>query len=34
VDYRPGLRHFYDRCGFTPTEAGLIKLRHSETGAA
>ena len=27
VDYEPHLRPFYDACGFTPTEAGLIRLR-------
>ncbi|WP_043615306.1 GNAT family N-acetyltransferase [Ensifer sp. ZNC0028] len=28
VDFDPELRDFYlDRCGFTPTEAGLIQLR-------
>ena len=27
VDYEPQLRAFYDACGFTPAEAGLIHLR-------
>ncbi|GAB2558816.1 GNAT family N-acetyltransferase [Kribbella endophytica] len=28
VDYEPHLESFYlDACGFTPTEAGLLKLR-------
>lgn len=27
VDYEPHLRGFYSRCGFRPTDAGLIKLR-------
>jgi GNAT superfamily N-acetyltransferase len=27
VDFEPHLRHFYvDRCGFRPTDAGLIRL--------
>jgi GNAT superfamily N-acetyltransferase len=26
VDYEPHLRHFYARCGFTFTEAGLLHL--------
>ncbi|GAB2570702.1 N-acetyltransferase [Paractinoplanes abujensis] len=27
VDFEPRLRHFYlDRCGFRPSEAGLIRL--------
>ena len=26
VDYEPHLRNFYARCGFRPTEAGLIRL--------
>jgi GNAT superfamily N-acetyltransferase len=28
VDYEPHLTHFYRRCGFQPTEAGLIRLNH------
>ena len=27
VDYEPHLREFYRACGFTPTEAALIRLR-------
>ena len=27
VDYEPHLRQFYRACGFTPTDAGLIRLR-------
>ena len=27
VDYEPYLREFYKACGFTPTDAGLIRLR-------
>ncbi len=27
VDYAPDLREFYRACGFTPTDAGLIRLR-------
>ena len=27
VDYEPHLRAFYQACGFTPTDAGLIRLR-------
>ena len=27
VDYKPHLRDFYRACGFTPTDAGLIRLR-------
>ena len=27
VDYEPHLREFYRACGFTPTDAGLIRLR-------
>lgn len=27
VDYEPHLKEFYTRCGFHPTDAGLIKLR-------
>ena len=27
VDYDPDLREFYRACGFTPCEAGLIRLR-------
>ena len=27
VDYQPDLREFYQACGFTPTDAGLIRLR-------
>ena len=27
VDYDPELRAFYDACGFTPSDAGLIHLR-------
>ena len=27
VDYEPHLREFYGRCGFVPTDAGLIRLR-------
>ena len=27
VDFEPHLTGFYRRCGFVPTEAGLIKLR-------
>lgn len=27
VDYEPHLRDFYKACGFTPTDAGLIRLR-------
>ena len=27
VDYDPHLREFYQACGFTPTDAGLIRLR-------
>src|SRR3984893_17130978 len=27
VDYEPHLREFYRACGFTPTEAGLVRLR-------
>ncbi len=27
VDYEPHLREFYQACGFTPTNAGLIRLR-------
>jgi predicted N-acetyltransferase YhbS len=27
VDYEPHLRPFYERCGFRPTDAGLIHLR-------
>ncbi len=26
VDYEPHLREFYRACGFTPTDAGLIRL--------
>jgi GNAT superfamily N-acetyltransferase len=26
VDYEPHLRHFYESCGFRPTDAGLINL--------
>ena len=26
VDYEPHLRGFYARCGFQPTEAGLVRL--------
>jgi GNAT superfamily N-acetyltransferase len=26
VDFEPHLRGFYERCGFGPTEAGLIRL--------
>ena len=26
VDFEPHLRHFYRRCGFRPTEAGLLRL--------
>lgn len=26
VDYEPKLRRFYQRCGFQPTEAGLLDL--------
>jgi predicted N-acetyltransferase YhbS len=26
VDYEASLAPFYDRCGFTPTNAGLIRL--------
>jgi hypothetical protein len=28
VDFEPHLRPFYARCGFRPTEAGLIRLRE------
>lgn len=28
VDYEPHLREFYRACGFTPTDAGLIRLRQ------
>ena len=27
VDHTPDLRDFYRACGFTPTDAGLIRLR-------
>ena len=27
VDYEPHLAAFYERCGFRPTAAGLIRLR-------
>jgi GNAT superfamily N-acetyltransferase len=27
VDFEPRLREFYAACGFTPTDAGLIRLR-------
>ncbi len=27
VNYEPELRLFYEACGFTPTDAGLIRLR-------
>jgi GNAT superfamily N-acetyltransferase len=27
VDFEPHLRDFYRACGFTPTDAGLIRLR-------
>jgi GNAT superfamily N-acetyltransferase len=27
VDYEPHLDNFYQRCGFTPTTAGLLRLR-------
>jgi len=27
VDYEPHLRTFYESCGFTPTQAGLLRLR-------
>ena len=27
VDFEPRLRPFYDACGFSPTPAGLIRLR-------
>lgn len=26
VDFEPHLRHFYEGCGFRPTEAGLLSL--------
>jgi GNAT superfamily N-acetyltransferase len=26
VDYDPELHHFYERCGFQPTPAGLIRV--------
>jgi GNAT superfamily N-acetyltransferase len=26
VDFEPHLRHFYEGCGFWPTEAGLMRL--------
>lgn len=26
VDYEPKLTHFYQECGFQPTEAGLMRL--------
>ena len=29
VDHEPHLRDFYQACGFTPTNAGLINLRHT-----
>jgi GNAT superfamily N-acetyltransferase len=29
VDYEPGLRHFYEACGFPHTEAGLMNLKHA-----
>lgn len=28
VDYEPHLREFYAKCGFQPTEAGLINLKR------
>ena len=28
VDYEPHLRRFYQACGFTPTQAGLIRLHR------
>lgn len=28
VDYEPHLKAFYARCGFKPTDAGLINLRE------
>ena len=28
VDYEPHLREFYARCGFVPTEAGLMNLKR------
>ncbi len=31
VDYEPHLESFYQRCGFRPTQAGLIDLRSLET---
>jgi GNAT superfamily N-acetyltransferase len=30
VDYEPGLRPFYESCGFRPTDAGLIRLDGHE----
>jgi ribosomal protein S18 acetylase RimI-like enzyme len=27
VDFEPHLRHFYQSCGFQPTEAGLLLLK-------
>jgi GNAT superfamily N-acetyltransferase len=29
VDYEPSLEHFYSRCGFCPTLAGLLHRKHS-----
>lgn len=30
VDYEPHLAGFYAKCGFKPTEAGLINLKNGE----
>ena len=32
VDYEPSLAPFYARCGFTPSSAGVRKLRTGEGG--
>jgi GNAT superfamily N-acetyltransferase len=29
VDYEPGLREFYRRCGFRPSEAGVLQLKQA-----
>lgn len=31
VDYEPHLKAFYTRCGFQPTEAGLLNLKSHAT---
>ncbi|MBK8020887.1 MAG: GNAT family N-acetyltransferase [Chloroflexi bacterium] len=32
VDYEPHLHRFYQRCGFQPTQAGLVNLRRGASG--